>query len=563
MENTEPVRPSKLKILKSLVPILVALLVIVCAGISLSSYKAPAYADKTAGATVGAFDLEDGIYEGTGTGYNGDIVVAVEIKDGSIVSIDILSSSDDEAFFNRALSVIDKIIETQQLDVDTVSGATYSSRGIINAVKNALTGEKDDGETGASKAGTAVSGSSKTIEAVEDAKEYKDGTYYGSGTGFGGTLTVKVEISGGKISSIKIVEHKDGSGYILKANAVINNIIKTQSTNVDTVSGATYSSVGIIQAVRNALSQAAVTTTSSKTSGSSGNSGSNSSTASTAGKFPYTDGIYYGTAGGYKGDITVAVVLQDKTIKAILVTDTVDDEEFFNRAMTVVDSVIKKQSTSVDTVSGATYSSKGLLNAIKNALNEAKLATNGGTSTAVKVDTSSLKAYIAQAEGLAESEYTEVSWAVLQVRLQDAKEALTSDSQDEIDLAAQRLRKALNQLDKKDSTGSKTVYVDGTYEGTAVCSPDEFEQFKAYNLSLKITVKNDKIIDITDIKGDGDSGNDIYIKRAANGAGTMAGAVTQILELGKPEGIDSVTGATCSVDAIVKACQDALEIAKN
>lgn len=93
---------------------------------------------------------------------------------------------------------------------------------------------------------------------VEDAAAYKDGTYYGSGTGFGGPLKVMVEISGGKIASIQIVENSDGSDYISKAASLIDSIITTQSTNVDTVSGATYSSVGIIQAVRDALGQAVV-----------------------------------------------------------------------------------------------------------------------------------------------------------------------------------------------------------------------------------------------------------------------------------------------------------------
>ena len=93
-------------------------------------------------AAKGSFDLEDGVYKGTGTGYAGNITVSVQIKDKQIVSIDILSSSDDEAFFSRAKAVIDKIIEGQTLDVDTVSGATFSSRGIISAVKNALTGKR-------------------------------------------------------------------------------------------------------------------------------------------------------------------------------------------------------------------------------------------------------------------------------------------------------------------------------------------------------------------------------------------------------------------------------------
>ena len=55
----------------------------------------------------------------------------------------------NEAFFNRAKGVIDKIIAGQTLDVDVVSGATYSSNGIISAVKNALTGEQDTNTTAA------------------------------------------------------------------------------------------------------------------------------------------------------------------------------------------------------------------------------------------------------------------------------------------------------------------------------------------------------------------------------------------------------------------------------
>ena len=62
---------------------------------------------------------------------------------------------------------------------------------------------------------------------------------------------------------------------------------------------------------------------------------------------------------------------------------------FSNRAMDVVKNVMKKQSTDVDTVSGATYSSKGLLNAIKNALKQAEKATNG-ESLDEKVDTAKL-----------------------------------------------------------------------------------------------------------------------------------------------------------------------------
>ena len=132
-------------------PILSTVLVVACVGTSLRGYAAPVYeveqpetvqaAETTAKEkkqeteettqAKGNFDLDDGIYKGSGTGFAGTVSVSVEIKDKSIIAINILSTQDDEAFFNRAKGVIDKIIAGQTLDVDVVSGATYSSNGIM------------------------------------------------------------------------------------------------------------------------------------------------------------------------------------------------------------------------------------------------------------------------------------------------------------------------------------------------------------------------------------------------------------------------------------------------
>ena len=576
------------KKLKPFAPVLSVAVVASCVAGSLGGYQPPVYAaqeqtdfvkeettksEEQAQVAKGSFDLTDGVYKGTGTGYAGDITVAVQIKDKQIVAIDILSSSDDAAFFKRAQAVIDKIIEGQTLDVDTVSGATYSSRGIISAVKNALTGEKDSGTTGQSQSGSgAAAGSSTSVQAVEDPSAYKDGTYYGTGTGFGGTLKVKVEISGGKITSIQIMENQDGSEYISKASALINTIIQNQSTNVDTVSGATYSSVGIIQAVRNALSQAAVSTSGTTTSGEAGNAGNsgnqNQDTSAATGNFPYKEGIYYGTAEGYSGDVSVAVVIQEKSIKAILITETSDDEAFFQRAMGVVKNVLKTQSTEVDTVSGATYSSKGILGAIQNALKQAEKVTNGETIEE-KADTTQLEEAIKTAEALVQEEYTEASWSVLAVRLQDAKEMLetagqTSVKQETVDKAVENLNLAVAQLEKKKSDQEeevKTKYIDGTYEVSVSCKPDEDEDFAEYQLSMKVTIRNDKIVSITEIAGDGGSENDSYIKKAANGTSSKKGVVSQIITKGMPEEIDTVSRATCSSNAIIDGCKKALEMA--
>lgn len=576
------------KKLKPFAPVLSVAVVASCVAGSLGGYQPPVYAaqeqtdfvkeettksEEQAQVAKGSFDLTDGVYKGTGTGYAGDITVAVQIKDKQIVAIDILSSSDDAAFFKRAQAVIDKIIEGQTLDVDTVSGATYSSRGIISAVKNALTGEKDSGTTGQSQSGSgAAAGSSTSVQAVEDPSAYKDGTYYGTGTGFGGTLKVKVEISGGKITSIQIMENQDGSEYISKASALINTIIQNQSTNVDTVSGATYSSAGIIQAVRNALSQAAVSTSGTTTSGEAGNAGNNGNqnqdTSAATGNFPYKEGIYYGTAEGYSGNVSVAVVIQEKSIKAILITETSDDEAFFQRAMGVVKNVLKTQRTEVDTVSGATYSSKGILGAIQNALKQAEKVTNGETIEE-KADTTQLEEAIKTAEALVQEEYTEASWSVLAVRLQDAKEMLetagqTSVKQETVDKAMENLNLAIAQLEKKKSDQEeevKTKYIDGTYEVSVSCKPDEDEDFAEYQLSMKVTIRNDKIVSITEIAGDGGSENDSYIKKAANGTSSKKGVVSQIITKGMPEEIDTVSRATCSSNAIIDGCKKALEMA--
>lgn len=573
------------KKIKSFAPALSVALVTACVAGSLSGYEAPVYAaqeskaeavgnkgknvttdnkEKT-NAAKGSFDLADGVYKGTGTGYAGDITVSVQIKDKQIVAIDILSTSDDAAFFNRAKAVIDRIIEGQTLDVDTVSGATFSSNGIISAVKNALTGEKDSGETGKSQSGgTAAAGSATSVAQVEDASAYKDGTYYGTGTGFGGTLKVQVDISGGKIAAIQILENNDGSEYISKASSIINAIISSQSTNVDTVSGATYSSVGIIQAVRDALSQAAVSGSDNSSSNSNTNQSekSDQETDVITGTVPYKEGIYYGTAEGYSGDVRVAVVIQEHTIKAILITDTSDDESFFNRAMDVVKNVIKKQNTDVDTVSGATYSSKGLINAIKNALKQAEKVTNG-ESTEEKIDTSKLADAIENAKQLDEAEYTDATWAVLKIRLQEAEEAMEAKEQAAIDKALDNLNQAVILLEKKDSEDDdSSIYINGTYTVMVPCEPDEDGDFDAYNLTMNVTIRDDKIVAITDIYGDGSSSNNSYIKKAANGTSTKEGIVSKIINKGLPKDIDAVSGATCSSDAIIAGCEKALEEAK-
>lgn len=607
--------------IKVYAPLGVSLVIAACVVISLSGYQTKASepskdkkqqvsdrvtdtetenaAEDTQTAT-GSFELADGVYKGSATGFSGPVTVAVTIMDKKITSIDILSSTDDEAFFNRAKGVIDRIIASQSFDVDVVSGATYSSNGIIGAVKNALTGEKDNGVTGKAKQESTSESESDSslaeIAAVQDASAYKDGTYYGTGKGFAGTMKVKVDISGGKIASISIVSTKDGDSYVKSASSLLDTIVEKQSTNVDTVSGATFSSRGIIAAVRSALSQAAVSdnTTGNNTdkqgvAEASGNgqtdenSSGSASEKGTEGTLPYVDGIYYGTAEGYKGDIRVAVVIQDKTLKAILVTEKQDDEPFITNAMDVLKNMMKKQSADVDTVSGATYSSKGLIGAVKAAFEEARKTTAGentgdsnsdsnnsndnNSNIAGEEDKAVLSKLVQSQASLDGAQYTQLSWYLLQIRLGDAQEVLESaeSTKKDVSCAQEKLQAAINALQKNDT--STNVYEDGTYDVSTLCIPDDDMDFSAYNLSMKVTIANDRIVSITDVKGDGDSQNAPYINKAADGTKNQPGMVSVLTSQANADSIDfssidTVSRATCTSKAIIDGCKSALEAAK-
>ena len=100
---------------------------------------------------------------------------------------------------------------------------------------------------------------------------------------------------------------------------------------------------------------------------------------------------------------------------------------------------------------------------------------------------------------------------------------------------------------------------DGTYTGTAECTPDGDAGFDEYNLSLSVTIKDGKIESITDIVGDGNKKNKSYIDDAADGYDDYIGVVKQIVDANGTDGINAVTGATCSSNAIVNAVNDALE----
>jgi len=100
----------------------------------------------TAATTTVAGQYVDGTYRGTGSGFRGDITVDVLVEGGKITSITVVSSDDDRKYFDRAIdSILGDIYNAQTTEVDVVSGATYSSEGILQAVENAIASARVSG----------------------------------------------------------------------------------------------------------------------------------------------------------------------------------------------------------------------------------------------------------------------------------------------------------------------------------------------------------------------------------------------------------------------------------
>ena len=219
-------------------------------------------------------------------------------------------------------------------------------------------------------------GSTSTPTTSIPAGGYKDGTYQGSGTGFGGTITVQVTISSGKIASIDILSASgETPSYFASAQGVISKMISGQTPNVDAVSGATYSSNGIIQAVQNALSKAANDSAAVSTTPTPTAKATPKPTAipKPSGNVTYKDGTYSAEAEGFDGPVKVTITIKNGKITKITNTNT-DTKEYFSKAWSKIQpAILKKQGVyGVDTVSGATFSSNGILEAAQKALAKAE-----------------------------------------------------------------------------------------------------------------------------------------------------------------------------------------------
>lgn len=501
----------------------------------------------------GAIDVKDGTYKGSANGYGGKVTVNVTVSKKTMTAIDIVSApGETDSFFNRAKGVIDEMLTAQSTDVDVVSGATYSSNGIIGAVKNALFGTESNNATAAAANAGNAAGSAPSVSKVSESGTWKDGTYTGSGKGFGGTISVKVTVKDGKISAIDVTSASgETASYFSKAKGIIPKMISGQTTNVDAASGATYSSNGIITAVRNALSKAETGKSSTKKkkkknkknkkkNSSSDNNNNNNNKAPAEG---YEDGTYTGSA-ACSGEqfkeysVTANVTIKNGKISAVEVSSTAKGtnlKQFMSRdeIKNLPSLIVSKNGTSgVDAVSGATYSSHAIFNAVNDALSKAK---KNSSSTEKKEETTTEKKEETTTEKKEET-------------TTEKKEETTTEKKEE------------TTTEKKEETTENPDegknYKNGTYKVSVTCEPDEDEDFDSYTISMDITIKKDKITEISNITANTNSTNKAYTNDAKKGM------VSKIIANGNADSVNTVAGATCSSKAVKDACQKAFNAAK-
>ena len=246
--------------------------------------------------------------------------------------------------------------------------------------------------TGGSKKTEKAKTETQNSETSTKDTELKDGEYEGTAKGYGGDITVKVTIKDGKISDIKVVSQNETPGYYENGVKVLDKIIKANSTEVDSIAGATVTSDALKLAVQRALVKAgAKESDTAKKIEEHKNNILNAERKARArrggggliagiggggrGYFPknskFRDGTYTGTSRGYNGPIKVSVTIRNGKIASVSILNHHEDYPYFGWAKRVLNRIIGTDSANVNTVSGATYSSRGIINAINNALSKA------------------------------------------------------------------------------------------------------------------------------------------------------------------------------------------------
>ncbi len=290
--------------------------------------------------------FQAGTYTGTAKGYGGDVTATVVITDGKIESVELVGNDETEELGGAALKKLSKkFVEAQTSTVDAISGCTITSDAAVAAVEQAL----EQAAGGAAEAG------SDSVQAVS----YVAGTYTGTAKGFGGDVNATVVITDSGIESVELVgndETEELGGVALEK--LSKKFVEAQSAEVDAISGCTITSDAAKAAVSQALEQAVSDAPAAEAAAEGGS---------------YKAGTYTGTAKGFGGEVSATVVVTDSGIETVELVGNDETEELGGVALEKLSKkFVEAQSPEVDAISGCTITSDAAIEAVKQALDQAK-----------------------------------------------------------------------------------------------------------------------------------------------------------------------------------------------
>lgn len=172
----------------------------------------------------------------------------------AVVGYNSMQKKDTQAQESQEITALTKRVEKlEKQNTEMLSALEEAARNQEAAIAQTKSDAKDK-----DNAAKEDAEETDTEEESDDSENvYKDDTYTGSAQGFGGTITVQVTLASDEITDIQVTSAPgEDSAYLSQGEGVISSIISAQSTDVDTVSGATFSSTGIINAVVDALGKA-------------------------------------------------------------------------------------------------------------------------------------------------------------------------------------------------------------------------------------------------------------------------------------------------------------------
>ena len=313
-----------------------------------------------------ATDNGDGTYSVSAKGFGGELTATIGVENGAITSYTDLSGSDngdgigDDFFTDGYLDKYQGV--TLDSEVDSISGATFTSKavnGMAQAALRAASGEDMSGAAASSSASAATLGTEDLSSANATATDNGDGTYAVTAKGFNGELTATIGVENGAITSFTDLaggDDGDGIGDNYFADGGLDEFVgATLDSSIDGTSGATYTSTAVKAMAQAALKAAGGGDTGAATLGSEDLS-SAKATATANG-----DGTYAVTAKGFNGELTATIGVENGAITSFTDLaggdngDGVGDNYFADGGLD--EFIGATLDSSIDGTSGATYTS--------------------------------------------------------------------------------------------------------------------------------------------------------------------------------------------------------------